>query len=238
MKRLYAPLVALLALSFTTGFCQVVNIPDPNFKHALIYNDALNTNRDQEIQTSEATAFTGTIDAGGRSINDLTGIESFPNIARLYVTSNNLTSVDVSANTRLVALRVDHNRLTTIDLSNNPMLTELKVHVNELTSLDLSANTGITWLMCFQNQFSTLDLSPLTALSKLECGQNPFTHLDVSSNHQLTYFACTNSSLRSLNMKNGNNPAIEFFDIKFNKFLSCVDVDDPAWSQANWSTLR
>jgi hypothetical protein len=40
---------------------QIVNIPDANFKAALVGNGEINTNGDDEIQVSEAEAYTGTV---------------------------------------------------------------------------------------------------------------------------------------------------------------------------------
>jgi len=48
-------------------------IPDANFKAILVGDTLINTNRDTEIQRSEAKAFTGKLDVGYSSIADLTG---------------------------------------------------------------------------------------------------------------------------------------------------------------------
>ena len=53
---------------------QNVNIPDANFKAALVNNASINTNGDAEIQTSEAAAYTGAIHASQLGITDFTGL--------------------------------------------------------------------------------------------------------------------------------------------------------------------
>ena len=58
MKHILLALFAVLAIN---SFSQNVNIPDANFKAYLVGNTLINTNADTEIQQSEATAFTGTI---------------------------------------------------------------------------------------------------------------------------------------------------------------------------------
>ena len=58
MKKLL--LILLLLPIF--GFGQNVNIPDSSFKAYLVGNKAINTNRDKEIQISEASAFNDTIE--------------------------------------------------------------------------------------------------------------------------------------------------------------------------------
>ena len=81
MKKLY--LFTFLFLVSNT-FSQIVNIPDLNFKAYLVGNSAINTNSDSEIQVSEATAFTGTINCNALGISNLTGIEAFTNITKLF----------------------------------------------------------------------------------------------------------------------------------------------------------
>ncbi|MGB1019450.1 MAG: hypothetical protein ACPGVH_10260, partial [Chitinophagales bacterium] len=55
----------------------LVTIPDANFKAYLVGNALINTNGNTEIECSEASAFSGTMNCGNLSISDLTGIESF-----------------------------------------------------------------------------------------------------------------------------------------------------------------
>src|SRR5687767_13996548 len=94
-------LCLLLTCSVLSTYAQTVNIPDANFKAALVANGAINTNGDSEIQVSEASAFTGTMRVSNKNINDLTGIEAFTNLTALWCDNNNLTSLDISANTAL-----------------------------------------------------------------------------------------------------------------------------------------
>jgi hypothetical protein len=95
-----------------------INIPDANFKAALVGDTAINTNGDTEIQCSEATDAIGTIYADNDNISDLTGIEAFTNITALYCYDNNLTSLDVSANIFLIDLFCDNNNLTSLNIAN------------------------------------------------------------------------------------------------------------------------
>lgn len=70
----------LLFLTTALVKAQNVNIPDANFKAALIANANINTNNDTEIQLTEATAYTGSISLYNKNIADLTGIEAFTGI--------------------------------------------------------------------------------------------------------------------------------------------------------------
>ena len=66
MKKLLLILIALPMI----GFGQNVNIPDANFKAYLVGNALINTNGDTEIQVSEATAFSGSINCYNMNISD------------------------------------------------------------------------------------------------------------------------------------------------------------------------
>ena len=84
------------------------------------------------------------------------------------------------------------------------------------------------------NQLTNLDVSQNTALTDLDCYSNQLTSLDVSQNTALTYLYCDNNQLTCLNVKNGNNNTL-LVESNLNPNLSCIEVDNPAWSNANWT---
>jgi Leucine-rich repeat (LRR) protein/PKD repeat protein len=184
---------------FTERGCNVF-IPDANFKAALVGNSSINTNGDDEIQVSEAEAYDGTIDVAIQGIAGMTGLEAFVNLTRLECSENQLTSLDVSANTKLDNLSCGGNQLTSLDVGSNTALETLWCDQNQLTSLDVSANTIITSLSCGSNQLAGLDLSVNTALASLSCGSNQMTGLDVSANTALTYLDCVRNQLTALDL--------------------------------------
>ena len=226
-------LLLLLALPIF-GFGQNVNIPDANFKAYLVGNTAINTNGDNEIQVSEASVFNGNIDCNSMNIINLTGIEAFTAITSLYCYSNQLTSLDVSSCTALTTLLCDANQLTSLDVSACTALTYLACSSQNLTSLDVCS--VLTYLSCSHNPLSSLNLSTCTALTDLYCTYTPLTSLDVSANTALTFLSCTNNQLTNLNVNNGNNINMNLF-ANFNPNLSCIEVDNVAWSNTNWQNI-
>jgi Leucine-rich repeat (LRR) protein len=235
-------LLLLLALPII-GFGQNVNIPDANFKAYLVGDIAINTNGDNEIQVSEASTFNGTISLtqgpggsfmSGLNITDLTGIEAFVSLTGLICANNPLTSLDVSACSALSWLDCSWNPLTSLDVSANTALTSLYCYGNLLTSLDVSANTALTSLYCYGNFLTSLDVSANTALTSLNCQFNQLNSLDVSTCSALTTLYCYDNQLTSLDVKNINNINMDFFRANNNPNLSCIEVDDVAWSTANW----
>jgi hypothetical protein len=214
---------------------QIVNIPDSIFKASLVYNSSINTNGDTEIQVSEAQTFTGQMLVASRGVFDLTGIEAFTSISYLDCRNNQLTTLDVSGCTALSFLRCGRNQLTTLDVSGNANLYQLECEDNQLTTLNVSACTTLNWLECRNNNLMTLDLSANTALTLLECSENQLTTLDVSTCSILEHCWCPENQLTSLNVKNGNNINIISIEANSNPNLSCVEVDSPLYSIANWT---
>jgi len=223
-------------ISWTAAQSCIVNIPDPNFKNALLTHfPMIDTNGDGEIQCSEAEAYTGAIELFNifPKITDLTGIEAFVNITSLDVGAANLTTLDLSSNTSLEVLSCDINLLTSLDVSNNTALTLLRCGDNQLTTLDISNNTALMYLWCNNNQLTTLDISTNTALKSLYSSNNLLTSLDVSANTALIHFWCNSNQLTSLDISTNtaltdlwcNNNQLTSLDVSTNtdlEELSCT----------------
>ena len=152
----------------------------------------------------------------------------------LNCNGNQLTSLDLSNNTALTYFESRNNQLTNLNVSNNTALWYLRCSSNPIISLDISNNTALSWLNCSSNQLDSLDVSNNTALTKLYCEWNNLTSLDVSNNTALTYLCCGDNQLTSLDLRNGNNTSITSFFSYNNPNLTCVDVDNVAWSTLNW----
>jgi len=214
MKKNYI-ILTLLIVSQTIK-AQTINIPDINFKNALlftlsvdttgdgVFNSTIDTNSDTKIQVSEAEAALG-LDVGVFNISSLEGIAYFKNIEILYCDYNKLTSLDISKNTKLKYLECTVNQLTSLDISKNTNLEELYFPSNGLTSIDVSQHPN---------------------LKILECAYNQLTSLDVSHNPNLTTLLTFRNKLTSLNLKNGNNAILTTFSAKYNSDLTCIKVDD------------
>ena len=144
-------LLLLLALYSYAAHAQIVTIPDPNFKNALVneqvadldgdgsYESDVDTNNDGEIQESEAAAVLG-LNVEDRMIVSVVGLEAFVNLKVLYCNDNDLEELDVSA---LIDLEVigawDVDAMTHLDLSNNPNLISIEADSNNLlTSLNIA----------------------------------------------------------------------------------------------------
>lgn len=199
MRKVYFFIFVMISFF---GQSQIVDIPDENFKNALLFDDVVDLdnngsgdadadlNNDGEIQVSEAQVITS-LNLYQKGISLLEGIQEFSNLERLDCEFNTLTNIDVlSQNSNLLYLDADSNQISSIDLSSNSGLQYLYIGLNALTSLDVSQNPNIIRLSCFGNNLS------------------------------------------NLNIQNGNNTIIEELYAFENPNLTCVQVDDVAYANS------
>lgn len=207
------------------SFAQTVNIPDANFKAYLIGNPAINTNGDNEIQVSEATAFNGEINVSNKGIWLLSGIEYFTEITGLDCSLNVIQQLDLSNNKKLINLNcsgitVDEygyneapdGQIETLNLTQNTNLKKLICSGNRLTNLDISKNLQLQYLDCSYNRnynynngneeiyITNLDTSKNTNLRHLDVHNNQISTLEISKNIELEFLNCNYNKLSNLNI--------------------------------------
>ena len=239
MKKISLALLLLATVYSATA--QIVNIPDPVFKQALLdhgWNTGveIDTNFDGEIQVSEAEALTSLLDVNGQfiDIHDLTGIEAFVNITALNVILNQLTTLDLSNNTALQVLGCSDNNLTYLNVGQCTALEVLACNNNQLPELDFFNLSQLKTLRCYNNQLTSLNVTNNPLLEILRCFDNQITELNLTQNPNLEDFACTSNQLTQLDVRNGNNMNIVTFNSFNNPDLVCIFVDDETYSEANW----
>ena len=207
--------------------------PDEGFRSCVAQNYDRN---DDGILSETELAMQTSIDVIGCEIRDLTGIEYFAAMMVLECFSNNIASLDLSANTALMELNCSYNQLTSLSVSENTALTVLDCSNNALTSLDLSENTALTELDCWRNQLTVLDLSANSALTECECSENAIASLDLSENTALMTLDCAsnnlvsivfseNTALRELDCYENDLTAL---DVSANKALTRLDCSENA----------
>ncbi len=256
MNRKLKHITTLLVMGFislmnlnTLSAQEIVNIPDPNFKQALIdHSPVIDTNGDGEISVQEAQAFDGLLDVHNKSIQDLTGLEAFVNIKRLYAADNSISGfLDFSANTALQRITCNNNSIDSVNVSQNIALARLDLHSNALSAIDLSANINLERLWVYYNQLKELDLTNNTNLEHVIADNNnlkaidvstnvnllslgvyfnEIKSLDISNNHKLTVLNAWNNNLTSVNVANGNNVNMTIMKVHNNPNLTCIQHDE------------
>jgi Leucine-rich repeat (LRR) protein len=223
--------------SFTsTDYCEYTAIPDANFEAALGglgYDDIF---ADGQVPTALIENVTN-LDMRNSNISSLTGIEDFTALQSLNISNNSVNQVDFSNNTQLISFRADFNGFTTIDLSNNPLLEDLRIARNQMTSIDLSNQPNLINLQIDNNNLTAIDLSVNTLLSRCRISANNLTSVDLFNNPLLTEIRIQNCNLSYLNVQSGGNTNVTDFRVNGNANLTCILVDDVAYSTANWTTI-
>ena len=144
-----------------------VNIPDANLRKAI--NKALGANRAATAAVTEAEMKTLIVlDASGRDINNLTGLEKATNLIWLHLENNSISDISaLSGLTNLTGLELSHNSILNIShLSGLTNLTSLELSHNSISDIShLSGLTNLTSLDLGHNSIS--DISALSGLTKL-----------------------------------------------------------------------
>jgi Leucine-rich repeat (LRR) protein len=184
---------------------QNINIPDVNFKKALLNNAEINTDGNGEISESEAEVFTKKLSISNLSISDLTGIEHFTSISELHCEHNSLKKLDLSKNVKLEKLLCTYNKLTDITLDKNTNLIYISCSSNKLSKLSIDKLSKLESLSCAENNLETLDISKNTNLKFLSCFDNKISQIDLSNNILLEFFECSSNSLSNLDISSCTN---------------------------------
>ena len=193
--------------------------------------------------------------------NNLTSIDVSSNtlLTSLNVSRNDLTAIDITNNTALTSFSafetdiasinftyntllesIDLNRvstLTAIDVSTLSNLEDLILYRTGITSIDVTNNLKLEELRLDYTDVTSLDVSKNTLLTNLKTNASLITDLDLTLNFALTRLEAFDGELESLDIRNGSNTAITFFDIKNNPSLECVFVDDAEYSDTNWENI-
>jgi len=94
----------------------------------------------------------------------------------------------------------------------------------------------ITYLNITSSSIADLTgIEDFIALRELFCYSNQILFLDLSNNTQLFEVSCSNNLLMSIDLRNGNNQGLWYFNSMNNQALNCIDVDDVAWADYNWA---
>ena len=198
----FLSLLAVLLVLTATALAEDIPIdaahfPDANFLAYVTENADRDGNGVLSEDERKAVVY---VNVSQMNIASLQGIEYFRALQTLYCASNQLTSLDVSANRALQTLYCSANQLTSLNVSGCSALRMLDCSSNQLTSLDVSVKPALQTLWCGGNQLTSLDVSGCSALQKLYCPSNELSSLDVSGCSALQTLHCYSNQLNSLDV--------------------------------------
>ena len=159
-----------------------------------------------------------------------------PNLKTLSCMGNLLTQLDLTKNKKLRSVSCDYNQIVRLTL-NNPALRTLFCDGNHLQRLDLSQCPLLSQVNCHSNQLSTIHFADNNKIRFLLAGNNNFESIDLSNCSRLIGVDLKENKLKTINICNGNNLNMRTFFVIKNPDLKCIQVDDVAWSTANWTDI-
>ncbi len=217
----------------TPTSCEIINFPDISFKQKLLnHSPVIDIDGDGEICVDEARAatklFVGRNSNDLLNISDFTGIENFINVDFAVLDNNransvdlselkqlkiliaqkltNLTSIDLSNNTKLERLGLDYNNLTSLDLSNNINLKQASIDFNNLSQLNINNNTKLEELTFHDNNVSSLNINFNPLLRDLGANNNKLTEFKITENNKkLEKILLKNNQLKEIDVRNADN---------------------------------
>ena len=202
------------------------SFPDENFRKYVEEN--FDDNNDGIISGKEARAaksISPEFNSDEDKISSYKGIEYFTKLKKLIsyngYYNEDLTSIDLSKNTKLQELAIPDANIKILDLSNNVFLKKLECYGMPLDELDVSKNVNLESLDCCFIELSKLDLSQNVNLEYLNCQFCSLPALDLSNNRKLKTVYCCFNDITEINLT--NNEELEAFDCKDNK-ISSLDV--------------
>ena len=119
------------------------------------------------------------------------------------------------------------DQVTALNISNK--------NISDLTGIEFF--TSLQTLNCSNNNLTALNVSGNTGITTLNCSFNSIATLNLINLPNLNLLLCNNNQLTSLNVKNGNNTNFIAFSASGNANLTCIEVDNPTYSTANWSSI-
>lgn len=135
------------------------------------------------------------------------------NLTHLGLFFNQLSSIDVSQQSKLTQLDVAYNfSLENLDVSNNPLLDTLYCSSTSIRTLNLNNNANLKYLDTKGTQLSYIDLTNNKMLESLMVQSCQLSSLDVSHQTELVSLNAGGNHLTSINLANNKKLKELFLD--------------------------
>jgi Leucine-rich repeat (LRR) protein len=192
-------ITSLLLITACYAEAQIVNIPDANFKAALI-SLGFDTNNDGEIQQAEADFVINLEILHYQGITDLSGINSFTNLKTINISYNSIPIIDVGGLANLQTLSCSQCAVNTLNVSGLANLQSLNCSTNQITSLNLSGCFNLAILDCSDNNLKVLDLANHQNIESVKLSYDRFFSVADSVHLRLNASNCPR--LKTVDLQN------------------------------------
>lgn len=189
-------------------FISIKNFPDPVFRDYIKEhfdidgNDSLTSNELFAIWQLLLGGYEDEDTVIMSPIQNLKGIEFFPNLQELYVQNSALSQLDISQNKYLSLLSCYNTSLRVLDISKNANLSYLDCHKTRIKKLEAAADSKLNYLNCSQGILVELKISTAYRLEYLYCDHTDLLALEVPANQYMEVLMCNHTHLASLNLNN------------------------------------
>lgn len=217
-----------------------VNFPDDNFRDYV--STKFDTDSDGFLSDEECAAVTSiTVGRGlaSEAISTVKGVEYFTELESLRIHGLvNISSIDVSHNTKLKEFYFGQTAITDIDLSHNTELEKIYCGKLQITSIDISMLPKLNYFVCSGSALTQLDVSSNPALKTLTINSSQISSIDLSNNTVLEQFWCDNTPISSLDLEHNtalaslscDNTSISSLDLRANTALTALSCENTSVS--------
>lgn len=138
-----------------------------------------------------------------------------PNLESASLPINSLTEIDLNG-VSCASLDLSSNALTSLDLSKTSNLEWLSVSSNPLRSINLTGCTSLENLSAKTTKLAEIDLSGLSALKTLDLHAGELTKITFGGNSELDDIDLSNNKLSSIDLK--DCPKVAYLSLNNNAF--------------------
>ena len=180
------------------------------------------------------------------------------NLKKLDISFNRLTTVDLRNNGNLEVLNAKNNRISRMDFPQQDLqkLDSIDVSSNQLTALDLTQSKKLVYFNAYFNKITDfgwpasshctyaniagnyltgdVNLANLPNLEYVNLGVNDLRQVVLSGNPKLQFVELRNNELENVDISNGNNPGIVYFNAENNPVQICIKID-PGFTPSGWT---
>lgn len=220
-------------ISFNNGG---INIPDANLKNYLLA--LFDDDEDGTISILESENIVN-VNCSGRSISDLTGLESCANLKYLNFNNNSVTTVNLPGLYKLETIVAYGNPISTLNINNDTSLNALylqDVGTNAISDTTITITgydqANSLYLAFAGTKFDVLKLTMSTVLKSINITENvQLISLDVHGNSLIT--SVDLSTLSALKTLNCYDCALTALDVDHNPELTGMNCANNAISSLN-----
>lgn len=220
-------------ISFNNGG---INIPDANLKNYLLA--LFDDDEDGTISILESENIVN-VNCSGRSISDLTGLESCANLKYLNFNNNSVTTVNLPGLYKLETIVAYGNPISTLNVNNDTSLSALYLQdvntnaISDTTIIITGYDQANTLYLAFAGtKFDVLKLTMSTVLKTINVTENvQLLSLDVHGNSLIT--SVDLSTLSALKTLNCYDCALTALDVDHNPELTGMNCANNAITSLN-----